>query len=726
MTRLASRRPSRPARVLPLLALVLTVGAVAPRGSVSAQPAARRALGLEDYYRLESVSSPAISPDGRRVAFVRTVVLEAENRRHSEIWMAPADGSAPPHRLTSPAWSASNPTWSPDGRLLAFTSRRPGPGAREEEAGTIWFLRMDEPAGEAFPIPGVTAAPIFSPDNRWIAMIRTVNAPRPREAPPPASAFERKLHERFKGHIYDWLNYRFDQRGYLPDPRDPEATPPRELLVVPREGGTPRTLTNLGVDVQSAAWRPDSRALVLVADTHQRDEYSYERADLFLVDLDGRIERLTDDGYDHSDPAWSPDGAVIVFRRQQSLNQILEAKQRHGSPVDVFAMRVGEGVAARAGTVVARSVVNLTSEWDDVPGPPRVSPDGRFVYFPAGVRGATHLFRVPLAGGAVEAVTRGDRRHGGFSFSADFARMAYTVETPVSPGDVYVASTDGQREVRVSRANQALLDEVELAPAERLAFASRDGTPVEGWILLPPKASGASPPFPAILTIHGGPHSAYGYEFSFQRQLWAAQGYAVLYTNPRGSTEYGERFLWATWGGWGNLDFDDVMAGVDAALTRYPLDAKRLGVTGYSYGGFLTNWIITHTTRFAAAIVGAGISNWISDYGTADIPRTKETEFFGPPWDPVANETLRRQSPIEYVARAETPTLFLHGETDFRVPIEQAEQMYTALKKRRVPAKFVRYPETSHGGWTPWNTVHRYYQELQWWRTWIGAPAATR
>ncbi len=716
-----SQRSTRPPRA-PSGVRVVVLGALAPlvlAVAALAQPAARRALSLQDYYRLESVSSPAISPDGRRVAFVRTVVLDAENRRHSEIWLAPADGSVPARRLTSPAFSASDPRWSRDGRLLAFSSRRRVPGTPDEEVGTIWFLRMDEPAGEAFQIPGVTAAPVFSPDNRWIAMIRT-DPGRKRRAPVYASDFERTLHERFKGHIYDWMNYRFDQRGYLPDPRDPEASPPREVWLVPREGGEPRKLTALGVDVQSLAWRPDGRTLVLVADTHQRDEYTYERADLFVVGLDGQVERLTDDGYDYGSPAWTPDGAAVVFRRQQSLNQILAAKQRHGSPVDVFVMGVAGARAGDAGPGPLRSMVNLTGDWDFIPGPPQVSPDGRFVYFAAGVGGATHLYRVPMGGGSVEAVTRGDRRHGGFSFSGDFSRMAYTVETPVSPGAVCAAGSDGGAETCVYRANEPWLAGVALAPAERLRFASRDGTPVEGWVMLPPRASGASPPFPLILTIHGGPHSAYGYEFSFQRQLWAAQGYAVLYTNPRGSTEYGERFLWATWGGWGNLDFEDVMAGVDAAVAKYPIDQQRLGVTGYSYGGFLTNWIITHTSRFAAAIVGAGISNWVSDYGTADIPRTKETEFFGPPWDPVANQTLRRQSPIEYVASAATPTLFIHGEADLRVPIEQAEQMYTALRKRHVPAKFVRYPETYHGGWTPWNTVHRYYQEVEWWEAWIG------
>ena len=224
-----------------------------------------------------------------------------------------------------------------------------------------------------------------------------------------------------------------------------------------------------------------------------------------------------------------------------------------------------------------------------------------------------------------------------------------------------------------------------------------------------------------ILAMHGGPHGAYGNDFSHQFQLWAAAGYAVLYTNPRGSTGYGEKFLYGTWGGWGVLDYQDVMAGVDYALANFRIDPKRLGVTGYSYGGFLTDWIITQTPRFAAAIAGAGISNWISDYGTADIPRTKESEFFGAPWEERGGELLRRLSPITYAGKVVTPTLFIHGEADLRVPIEQAEQMYTALKKRRVPARFVRYPEMYHGGWTPWNTVHRYHQEMLWWGKYLGS-----
>jgi dipeptidyl aminopeptidase/acylaminoacyl peptidase len=254
-------------------------------------------------------------------------------------------------------------------------------------------------------------------------------------------------------------------------------------------------------------------------------------------------------------------------------------------------------------------------------------------------------------------------------------------------------------------------------------YESKDGTPIEGFVLLPPGYDPQARRYPLILAIHGGPHGAYGYQFSFQFQLWAAKGYVVLATNPRGSTGYGEDFLWATWGGgWGNLDSEDVLAGVDFARSRYAIDETRMGVTGYSYGGFLTNWVVTHDHRFAAAISGAGISNWVSDYGTADIPRTKESEFYGPPWEDEGGSLLQRQSPINYIASVRTPTLFVHGESDLRVPIEQAEQMYTAYKKLRVDAKFIRYPDSYHGGWTPWNVVHRYHHELLWWDRYLGAP----
>jgi len=655
-----------------------------------------RPLTLDDYYRIENAATPAISPDGRWVVFVRSTIVETENRRHTELWIAPSDALSPATRLTSPSFDASTPRWSPDGKLLAFRSNRKAPGIE----GDIWFLRMDAAGGEAFQIAGVGGMPIFSPDNKSIAFLKKTP---PLSKPAEKAAFEKQLDQRFKGRMYDWMNIRFDQRGYLPDPRDPAASPPAELYVVPRGGGVPKQITHLNVDVTAAAWKPDSSALALTADSHQRDEYSYERADLWLVSTQGEIHRLTDDGFEYDSPAWSPDGQTIVFRRRQGLSQIIAARQNHGSPVDVYAMLSTGG-----------QVKNLTPDFDLIPDAP--VPHANFIYFTAAVGGDTHLFRMPLSGGKPEQLTRGPRSLAGMTFSENFDRIAYAATDPVHPAEAFSSKIDGTAESKLSDLNHKFLGEVDLTPATAIHYPSQDGTQIEGWFMQP---SGAKSAMPLILAIHGGPHGAYGNHFDFEFQWLAANGYAVVFTNPRGSTGYGEQFLWGTWGGWGKLDYQDVMAGVDYAITHYSIDPKRLGVTGYSYGGFLTDWVITQTNRFSAAVTGAGISNWLSDYGTADIPRTKESEFFGAPWDQAASERMRALSPITHAANVKTPTLFVHGESDMRVPIEEAEQMYTALKKRHIPAKFIRYPGNYHGGWPAWDMVHRYYNEVLWWNQYL-------
>jgi Tol biopolymer transport system component len=339
-------------------------------GIAAAQP---RPIELKDYYQLESVSAPTLSPDGRQIAYVRTRIVEAENKRHSEIWLTAADGSLPPVLVSDPAVSATNPCWSPDGKLLAYSG------------GGQWFVHTETAGGAPFHIPGVSGPPVFSPDGRWIAFTR--KAPSTKEPAPEGSEFDRVTQERFKGRMYDWMNFRYDGRGYLPDPRDPRATPPSELFVVPVAGGEPKQLTHLGVDVLTPAWRPDGLGLAFTANTHQRDEYAYERADLWTVTLDGDTKRLTqDDGWHHLSPAWSPDGRSIAVLREEGLNQILASKRTQGSPIDIYL------ISAEGGTPR-----NLTPDWDDMPGAPHWSNDGRSIYFHAGVKGTAHLFRLRVA-----------------------------------------------------------------------------------------------------------------------------------------------------------------------------------------------------------------------------------------------------------------------------------------------------------------------------------------
>lgn len=683
---------------------LIIVSALLSMTALSAQTAPR-GLELQDYYRVKSVGSPAISPDGSSVAYVVTSILEDENRRHSEIWITATDGNTEPRRLTTPGLEASNPTWSPDGSLLAFSSSRPGGNGQSN----VWFIRMDGSAGEAFQVDGLSGSPVMDPTNRRMAFTKATHPPPPPE-PSYESDFERKTVERFDGRIYHWMNYRFDRRGYLPDPSDPNATSPQELYVLARGGGEAKQLTELGIDVSGASWRPDGGAIAFAADENQRDEHSYERADVWIVTLDGQVTRLTDDEFNYSSPAWSPDGGSIVVRGNEGLDVVIREGRDHGAPTDLFVI-----AADGSGTPV-----NITADWDFMPGSPTWRPDGRFIYFTASVMGTSHLFRVSANGGAVAQITTGNRRLGSTTFSADFRTMAYTVGNAISPGDVFAGLSNGSNERRLTEINADLLADIELASPDRILYQSEDGTEIEGWVLTPRGYDAARRAYPMVLTIHGGPHGAYGYSFSFEHQLLAANGYVVLYTNPRASTGYGEEFRWGTWGGWGFNDFDDIMAGVDYALEHYAVDSERMGVTGYSYGGYMTNWVITHTDRFSGAIAGASISNWISDYGTADIPRTKESEFFGPPWEERSRELLMRSSPIIYAGNVTTPTMFVHGEYDHRVPIEEAEQMYTALKKRKVPAKFIRYPESYHGGWTPWRYVHRMYVQLDWWEEYLG------
>ncbi|OGU15719.1 MAG: hypothetical protein A3K13_12310 [Gemmatimonadetes bacterium RIFCSPLOWO2_12_FULL_68_9] len=673
--------------------------------AVVATPAAaqQRPISSTDYYRLVSVSEPAVSPSGTSVAFTVTTVVEDKDRRHREIWVAPTDGSAPPYRLTSLSTEGSSPAWSPDGSLLAFSSRRDSSGVEDEDG--VWFLRTGVMGGEAFRIRGVHAMPVWSNDGRWIAYTWGGEIPdslrkNPRRGWVAPDAISRGPDpKRFDGRVITHIPYKADGRGFL---QDVASEPRPHIYVVPTSGGEPRKLTDGLLSQRSIAWSPDGRYVAFVQDSTDGDERRLDQhPDIYLVEVaTGALRRVTTTPGYHTNPAFSPDGRSIAFN----------CSNGRGQPEDLCVIGVNGGEPQ-----------NLTPRWDLDPGAPEWSPDGSTVAFQAEIHGSVHLFRVPARGGAVTQVTQGLRQLGGFSMSADGKMTAYTSSDITHPSELFAAQSNGSGEKRLSSFNDKYLAEVTAIPADTLWYESVGGLKIQGW-LHQPYGYEAGKKYPLVLYIHGGPHGQYGNVYFHEFQMLAGQGYWTLFTNPRGSTGYGHDFTYATRQRWGMEDYQDLMKAVDQVIRRTAqVDTTRMAVLGGSYGGFMTNWIIGHTNRFAVAQTDRSISNWFSWYGSSEAQGLTEYEFDGFPWE--QDSLYRALSPFTYVTNMKTPLLIVHSEEDYRVPITDAEQLFMALKKRGVPVEFVRYPRSSHGlsrTGPPWLLVDRLERIRTWFAHWIG------
>jgi dipeptidyl aminopeptidase/acylaminoacyl peptidase len=526
------------------LLLALALLAAAPLAA-QAQAPTKRALTLEDYYRIKDVGSPRISPDGRWVAYSASTALEATNGNAVETWLVRADGTGQPIRVEYAGADTQNPVWQADGRLRfsAGDARYSMDPARPEEA------RLE-----------MTAIVNASPDGRLVAVVREVQ----RDAQPSASLsdFERRHEQRFRGEQFDWWPIRRDaQRFPVPNGR---SNTPREIFIQDADDAdgsrTQRQLTALGLQPSTPRWSPDGKSLLFTTDDATADdELAYGSADLFLVTVDGTVTRLTDDGYVYSGADFSPDGKWISYVRSMGTDLIIERKLDHGGPDDLYIRPAAGG-----------EPVNLTASWDFDPESPRWSPDGKWIYMSAGVGGAQHLFRVAPTGGPVQQITQGQRRVQRIDFDQAFRRMTYVVGEFDRPADVWVADIDGKNERRLTDVNADFLAQVDLGsrPAERVLYKSLDGTSIEGFLVFPRGYDPARGPYPLIVESHGGPHSASGYGFGFKRQLFAANGYMIFLPNFRSSTGYGDAFKWATWGAWGTKDGEDVIAGVDHVIAN--------------------------------------------------------------------------------------------------------------------------------------------------------------
>lgn len=677
--------------------------------------AQRRGLKPEDYYKEISVSQVAMSPKGGLVAFTRMTINEEKDKRHREIWMQRIQNGRPsgePFRFSDPTEDSSSPSWSPDGSLLAFTSRR------GEDSNSTWFARVEAPGGEAFHIPGVDASPIWSPDGNWIALTRQPkeegendeNKP-PREGWIASNAISHTLDaKRFDGRVITSIRYKRDGVHHLqPDPLIQKKS---QLFVVPAEGGQARQLTSLPFDVRSPVWSANSGSLYFNGDEKQDDELNSElTTDIYLIARTGGRERkLTTNPGNETSPAVSPDGKWIAY----------SYTPERGAQTDLM-------VVALAGDGSFQgSPRNLTANWDRQFRSADWTRNSDRLRFSIGISGNSHLFEVPAGGGEIRQVTQGDRQLGNFSADGQERWMAFTENDVTHPSELFLASFDGSNETQVTHFNDDWLSEIQLNPAEELTWKVADGTTIEGWVIKP---VGYRPgrKYPLILKIHGGPHGAYGNTFFRTFHVLSASGLFVLYTNPRGSTGYGHDFTYATRGKWGILDKEDYLGGVEAAVAKYSdIDPRRVGVSGGSYGGYMTNWLISTTDRFAAAVTSRSIVNWESWYGSSDAQGLTEYEFYGPPWE--QRDLYRKLSPISYIENVTAPTLIIHSENDYRTPISDGEQLFMALHKRGIPVEMVRYPRSSHGlsrNGEPWLLVDRLERLRTWFVHWLIDEART-
>lgn len=664
----------------PVIMVAAVLGAAATLPPLHAQALQRRLLTVDDYFRLHRVSDPQISPDGQWVAYVISTSDLAKDRSRSRIWMVPAAGGEP-IALTTQDASSSSPRWSPDGRYLGFLS------ARNDGETQVWLLNRQ--GGEAEQLTDVKQGVngfAWAPDGGRLALV--VRDPTPEEAGDTTWIGHPAKTQR--PWVVDRLQFKRDGAGYLDRRRN-------HLSVFDVKTKAVRQLTSGDWDNNGPAWSPDGR---LIAFTSNRDSVdgSYN-SDIWVVASDdttkgGTTRRLTADRGQDGGPAWSPDGRWIAYTRQPSTEPIaLIYDPRH------IVVVPAEGGAPRA----------LTARLDRDIGSLQWAPDGRSLWGILEDSGDNHLVRVNAQSGEVTRVVGGVRSVADFTMAKSGA-MAALISGPHLPNEVFAV---GQAEPRqLTRTNGALLDSLRLGEVRSVDAPSRDGTKIEAFVYTPPDYQSGRR-YPTLLRIHGGPVSQYDRGFNFEAQLFAAHGYVVVMANPRGSSGYGAAFSRAIFADWGNTDYEDVMAAVDEAIRLGYADPDRLGVGGWSYGGILTNYVITKTTRFKGAISGASEALYTSNYGHDHYQYLWEIEL-GLPWR--NQEAWDRISPFWSVEKITTPTLWIGGERDWNVPIINSEQMYQAMRRLGRTTQLVVYPGQTHGISKPTYQKDRWQRYLEWYR----------
>ncbi|MCE5192457.1 MAG: S9 family peptidase [Candidatus Cryosericum sp.] len=638
---------------------------------------ASRPITAQDLYAFQLLTDIRLSPDGRQVVYGVQRVDRKTEKKYANLWMAPTDGSGE-RQFTQGDQTDAMPRWSPDGKNIAFLSSR-----KEGESTQVYVISME--GGEArrlTDVKGEISNLAWSPDGKTLLLEFTQK---------DKDVIDRETDEQKKklgvvARHYTRLFYRADGQGWLGHERT-------HLWVVDVAKGRMKQLTYGSVyDEFNASWSPDGKSIVFCSNRSDEPDLTPDLVDIYVIRAAGGDMRLikTSPGAKGM-PAFSPDGSQISYIGPRDPNEWWQNVELWVVPAD------GKGTAR---SLTRPYDISLTcSTLNDVGGglqmPPVWSADGKVIYFQISEHGRTKLMAISVADGTLYTVIDEPGSVGTFTTDARQERMAYFFGTMTDPGQVRVRDMDTGNVQQLTHLNQALLSQIDLGKVEEVWFKARDGHDLQGWIMTPP---GFHPgkKYPSILEIHGGPQDQYGDLFMHEFYYLAAAGYVVYFSNPRGGTGYGEEHAKAIWGRWGTVDYDDLMDWADFVEKKSYIDRKRMGVTGGSYGGYMTNWIIGHTHRFTAAVTQRSVSNFISMWGTSDVNWVFQFPC-GNKSPQESIEVLWDRSPVKYLGNATTPTMVIHSEMDFRCAIEQGQQVFTALKVNRVPSEFVVFPEEPHG-----------------------------
>ncbi|NLN83341.1 MAG: S9 family peptidase [Firmicutes bacterium] len=626
----------------------------------------KRPIVIEDLKKVKWVSDPQFSHDSSEVLYVLKGAHPSEKSKYlTQIWSVKEDSQ--PKLLTGENETNSTPRWSPDDSQIAFNSSRSG-------SNQIWLLPRDE--GEArqltkFKRPLSLIA--WSPDG---TKLLASSKCKPED-------FEEEKKEKSDVKVITRMHYKMNGAGYHDDRNT-------HLFLVNIQDGEAKQITDGAYDHGNATFSPDGRFVVFSAKRYEEpDHVNYN--DLYSYDLvDQKLKKISEISGQYTNLNFSPDGQWIAFyghffeKGPSTLPKLYKISAEGGQAQLLwqdFDFSVGNAVGSDMTAASAMKPV-----WTE---------DQKHVLFSATTGGVCHLYKVSAQGGVPEAQTFGERVLYGFSYNAYSNQVVLTFNQPDNMGDLYLYNLSNLNEKRLTAVNDSWYEEVAISLPEQFSYQADNGAEVEGWLLKPYNFD-ENKKYPMILEIHGGPHVAYGLTFNHEMQVLSSLGYAVLYLNPQGSAGYGQEFNDQTHHDWGGQDYRDVMKGVEVALEKWPfIDPERLGVTGGSYGGYMTNWIIGHSNMFKVAVTQRSTSNRFSMFGTSDVGYNNGNfEFDGKPW--INYQHYLERSPIMYVENIETPLMIIHSEQDYRCPIEQGEQLFTALKYLKKEVIFIRFPNENH------------------------------